>query len=111
MDGRVRLSRASVDVHTAQWQPSVGTPIDVPEPRMVSFSLDMIPRKADAKNQVRTEKAICDWPCPAGRRARRRNPLLSLLLRLLGHGFRGSLGDFHKRQLQAADHFDQQIFV
>ncbi len=32
MDGRSLLSRGSPDVHTAQWHPSVGTPIDVPDP-------------------------------------------------------------------------------
>src|ERR1700732_2568181 len=33
MEGRVRLSRGSADSQTAQWQASVGTPIDVPEPK------------------------------------------------------------------------------
>ena len=32
-EGRVRLSCGSVDSHTAQWHPSVGTPIDVPDPK------------------------------------------------------------------------------
>jgi len=34
---RRRLSRGSCEVQTRQWQPSDGTPIDVPEPRSVSF--------------------------------------------------------------------------
>ncbi len=35
MEGRKRLSRGSVEVHTAQWQPIVGTPTLVPEPSTV----------------------------------------------------------------------------
>ena len=34
----MRLSCGSFDSQTAQWQPSVGTPIEVPEPRTVSSS-------------------------------------------------------------------------
>jgi hypothetical protein len=33
--GRSLLSLGSLESHTAQWQPSVGTPMDVPEPRTV----------------------------------------------------------------------------
>lgn len=36
MDGRARVSRGSVDVHTAHAQPIIGTPIDVPVPRNVT---------------------------------------------------------------------------
>src|SRR5436190_16055127 len=35
MDGRSRLSRGSVEVHTLQWHPMVGTPTLVPEPSTV----------------------------------------------------------------------------
>ena len=35
-DGRVRLSCGSVESHTAQWHPSVGTPIEVPDPSTVN---------------------------------------------------------------------------
>src|SRR6185437_9019584 len=34
-EGRRRLSRGSLDVHTSQWQPTVGTPELVPEPSTV----------------------------------------------------------------------------
>src|ERR1700674_2000727 len=37
-DGRKRLSCGSLELHTRQWQPSVGTPMDVPEPSTVIFS-------------------------------------------------------------------------
>src|SRR3954470_22016767 len=36
IDGRERLSRGSVDWQTAQAQPIIGTPIDVPVPRNVT---------------------------------------------------------------------------
>src|SRR6187402_961974 len=36
IDGRERLSRGSVDRQTAQAQPIIGTPIDVPVPRNVT---------------------------------------------------------------------------
>src|SRR5687767_7971631 len=36
MDGRSRLSRGSVDRHTSQAQPIIGTPEDVPVPRKVT---------------------------------------------------------------------------
>jgi hypothetical protein len=36
MEGLVRLSRGSGDSQTAQWQASVGTPMDVPEPKTVN---------------------------------------------------------------------------
>src|SRR5215467_2788081 len=36
IEGRVRRSRGSVDVHTAQSQPIEGTPLDVPLPRTVT---------------------------------------------------------------------------
>lgn len=35
MDGRNRRSRGSGDEQTAQWQPIIGTPCDVPLPRNV----------------------------------------------------------------------------
>jgi hypothetical protein len=35
MEGRKRLSRGSLEVQTAQWQPMVGTPTLVPEPSTV----------------------------------------------------------------------------
>ena len=38
MEGRRRLSCGSVELQTRHGQPSVGTPIDVPEPRTVIFS-------------------------------------------------------------------------
>src|SRR5438105_15094434 len=38
MEGRRRLSCGSVELQTRQGQPSVGTPIDVPEPRTVIFN-------------------------------------------------------------------------
>src|SRR5579859_3213814 len=37
-EGRRRLSRGSLEVHTGHWQPRDGTPIEVPEPRTVSLS-------------------------------------------------------------------------
>ena len=37
-DGRVRRSCGSVDLHTSQVQPIVGTPIEVPLPRTVSVA-------------------------------------------------------------------------
>jgi hypothetical protein len=37
IEGRVRLSCGSVESHTAQWHPSVGTPMDVPEPSTVNW--------------------------------------------------------------------------
>ena len=43
MEGRSRLSRGSVDVQTSQWQPMVGTPTLVPEPRTVIFNGKAIP--------------------------------------------------------------------
>src|SRR6266404_2684377 len=36
MDVRIRLSRGSLEVQTAQWQPMVGTPMEVPEPSTVN---------------------------------------------------------------------------
>src|SRR5215510_8361033 len=36
-EGRRRLSRGSAEVQTRQWQPREGTPMEVPEPRIVSF--------------------------------------------------------------------------
>src|SRR5437868_1506003 len=36
---RMRLSRGSLEVHTAQRQPMVGTPMEVPEPRTVRRNL------------------------------------------------------------------------
>jgi len=36
-EGRSRLSWGSFDVQTRQWQAREGTPMEVPEPRMVSF--------------------------------------------------------------------------
>src|SRR5262249_44030199 len=38
IEGRRRLSRASAEVQTSHWQPMVGTPTLVPEPRTVIFS-------------------------------------------------------------------------
>src|ERR1700719_1478550 len=38
-DVRMRLSRGSPEVQTAQWQPMVGTPIDVPEPSTVNCNV------------------------------------------------------------------------
>ena len=38
IEGRDRLSRGSVDRHTAQAQPIIGTPMDVPVPRKVTFT-------------------------------------------------------------------------
>lgn len=38
MEGRRRLSRGSAEAQTRHGQPSVGTPIEVPEPRTVIFS-------------------------------------------------------------------------
>ena len=38
IEGRRRLSRGSFEWQTRQGQPSVGTPIEVPEPRTVIFS-------------------------------------------------------------------------
>jgi len=38
IEGRVRLSCVSLEPHTAQWHPSVGTPIEVPDPSTVSSS-------------------------------------------------------------------------
>src|ERR1700682_1978066 len=35
MEGRSRRSRGSLEWHTAQWQPMVGTPTLVPEPSTV----------------------------------------------------------------------------
>src|SRR6267154_1852874 len=37
-EGRSLLSCGSADLHTRQGQPSVGTPMEVPEPRTVTFS-------------------------------------------------------------------------
>src|SRR5258708_7210673 len=37
-EGRSLLSCGSSDLHTRQGQPSVGTPMEVPEPRTVTFS-------------------------------------------------------------------------
>src|ERR1700691_1131049 len=37
IDGLVRLSRGLGDSQTAQWQASVGTPIEVPEPKTVNW--------------------------------------------------------------------------
>ena len=38
MDDRVRLSRGSADVQTAQSHPIIGTPCEVPVPRNVMVS-------------------------------------------------------------------------
>ncbi len=35
----MRLSRGSLEVQTAQWQPMVGTPMDVPEPSTVNCNV------------------------------------------------------------------------
>src|ERR1700722_12682545 len=48
MDGLVRLSRGSGDSHTAQWQASVGTPIDVPEPKTVNWREGIFESRARA---------------------------------------------------------------
>src|SRR5713226_200090 len=37
-EGRSLLSWGSLDLHTRQGHPSVGTPMEVPEPRTVTFS-------------------------------------------------------------------------
>ena len=37
-EGRRRLSRESFEPQTRQWQPSDGTPMEVPEPRTVTFN-------------------------------------------------------------------------
>ena len=36
-EGRRRLSRGSLELHTRQWQPSEGTPMEVPEPSTVTL--------------------------------------------------------------------------
>ena len=41
IDGRVRRSRGSVEVHTAQVQPIIGTPCEVPVPRSVTLRLNV----------------------------------------------------------------------
>jgi hypothetical protein len=37
IEARVRLSRESSEEQTRQLQPTIGTPVDVPLPRMVIF--------------------------------------------------------------------------
>jgi hypothetical protein len=37
MEARVRLSLGSLDVQTGQLHPTMGTPVEVPLPRMVIF--------------------------------------------------------------------------
>ena len=36
-EGRSRLSCGSCELHTRQWHPGEGTPMEVPEPSTVSF--------------------------------------------------------------------------
>jgi hypothetical protein len=42
IDGRVRLSRGSVDRQTAHVQPIIGTPWDVPVPRKVTLVVKLL---------------------------------------------------------------------
>jgi hypothetical protein len=60
IDGLVRLSRGSVDWQTAQVQPIIGTPMDVPVPRKVTSTglvggneVRLTGRASDAADPVR----------------------------------------------------------
>src|SRR4030095_6913347 len=66
---RIRLSRGSLEVHTAQRQPIVGTPIEVPEPRTVSCNVfpfdeiaDMIRVFESRRDCRRLAPASSLWP-------------------------------------------------
>src|ERR1700691_1415664 len=47
-EGRVRRSRGSAERHTAQSQPSVGTPMEVPLPSTVNVAFTCQPRRSRA---------------------------------------------------------------
>src|SRR5271156_2839644 len=101
--------------------------MDVPEPNTVNcreamvgwevakIALDSSPEVAAcsrAREKTNTDR-ILTWNQTVGaalRPARRRLGRL-LRLSLLGHLLRGHFGNFHERELQAADHFNQQIVV
>src|ERR1700685_4178600 len=109
MEGRVRLSRGSGDSQTAQWQASVGTPIEVPEPKTVNWRAGISKWRAgvmfDSSPQVLNLLRFL------GTNPRR--DLLNLLLALgfLGHGVGRGFRDLHKRQLQTSQNFEQELIV
>src|SRR5215467_10867734 len=91
---RRRLSRGSVEVHTAQRQPMVGTPMDVPEPRIVR------------------RRGVADISKIATRTGRYSAPALAGfgLAGLRGRLRRESLIDLEIGQLQLSVQVEQQTF-
>src|SRR6267143_392759 len=95
-EGRSLLSCGSFDLHTRQGHPSVGTPMDVPEPSTVIFS--------GAEGMVKAFEP--NLHAEPGQTARR------FLRAGLGLGFRGfgrnSLVDLQKGHLQLAEEIQEQ---
>ena len=89
IEGRRRLSCGSVELQTRQGQPSVGTPMEVPEPSTVIFSgaLDIL-KELEKSTQV-----------VEPRRASSARFGFGLCCRLSRHG----LVDLHVRQLEFAE--------
>src|SRR5712692_4027418 len=77
-EGRSLLSCGSLDLHTRQGHPSVGTPMEVPEPRTVTFSGagDMVKalEAISARCRVRPPGVATDGPSPWLGRPRGRSP-------------------------------------
>src|SRR5258706_10998823 len=61
-EGRIRLSRGSVELHTRQWHVSVGTPMDVPEPNTVNSRTEFAAGAGSADPQfVRRFNSYTEW--------------------------------------------------
>src|SRR5580692_6544065 len=93
IEGLVRLSRGSGDSQTAQWQASVGTPMEVPEPKTVNWRAGISKWRAgvDFDSSLEVLNLLRFLVTNA-----RRDPL-SLLLSLgfLGHGVGSGFRDLH----------------
>src|SRR6266568_6320298 len=64
-EGRVRLSWGSGDWQTGQLQARVGTPVDVPVPRKVSFispSVHVAARVPQSSDEAHTKRLPAAWP-------------------------------------------------
>src|SRR5580658_966161 len=86
MDGRVLRSCGSLEWHTAQSHPSVGTPIDVPLPSTVKVAFIFLWFRCPSRSLSQTpdpavEAAPARWslphtPCAAHKDCSAENPLL-----------------------------------
>src|SRR5207248_9669536 len=97
MEGRRRLSRGSVELQTRHGQPSVGTPIDVPEPRTVIFN--------GVRGILNEPEKSRTWRSPGASRACSARLGFGLRCRLRRH----RLVDLHVSELELAEQVQQQI--